>query len=579
MRTTARWPPATRVLIVEDNESDFVLTRELLEDIQDSSYEVDRARDAHSALQTLAQQEHDVYLLDHHLGASTGIELVAEFQSRGVRRPIIMLTGVGDATLDRLAMEAGASDYLVKNDVTSALLERSIRYAVETNRFINELQKAATSDELTGLANRRFFQEFLAGAMARAQRGEHKLGLLFIDLDHFKEVNGELGHDIGDRVLVEVAAQLSQCVRQGDIVSRLGGDEFAVVLDAIGDQDNAKRVSQKISSSLATHPLTINGIETPIRASIGIAIGPDDGSDAQTLIKAADTAMYAAKNSGRGHYECFRSPMHRKATRGAELHRALARSLGNDKLSLHYQPQVVAASGQIVGLEALLRWAPQGGPVSPAEFIPVAEKYDLMGDIGAWVLSTACAQHRNWRDNGVVQDDFVLAVNISAKQLSNHGLPEFIEQLLRENEMQPGSLELEITETAIASDARSAIEELRQINKLGVRIALDDFGTGYSSLNHLKRLPVQTIKIDRSFVEDATADGRNAALVTGTIALAGGMGVMTIAEGVETEAQRSYLAANGCAIMQGYLFHRPMTPTAFEDLVLTDKTRAPRFAS
>lgn len=570
---------AVRLLVIDDNQGDYILTRELLHDVEDTRYEVDWASDGQAALKTMEAQEHDAYLLDHHLGALSGLDLLSEIKSRGMIRPIIMLTGLCDRSLDHHAMNAGACDYLVKGELTSALLERSIRYAIERNRLLTELESAANKDALTGLANRRNFQEFLDGAVARTHRGENRLGLLFIDLDHFKEVNDQLGHDIGDQLLVKVAERLSGCVRRGDLVSRLGGDEFAIILDAIGHPENATRVAQKILHTLATHPISVADEPISVGTSIGVAICPDDASDGAGLIKAADTAMYEAKKAGRNDYRCFQGHMQSQALRRAEIHRALGDALANQEFSLAYQPQVVATSGLIVGMEALLRWSRRGEQIGPAEFIPIAEDHGLIGPIGDWVLDTACKQYAAWQRRGLLPEGLILAVNVSAQQLDRGGLLESIERILEATGMRPSTLELEITETSTMRDADTAVEELRRINALGVRIALDDFGTGYSSLNHLKQLPIQTLKIDRSFVKDTLSEESSAVLVKGTLALARALGLTTVAEGVETQAQREFLIANRCGIMQGYLFHKPLSPAAFESLLIDESTASPRTAA
>lgn len=473
---------ALRLLVVDDNEGDFVFTRELLSDIEDTEYTLDWASDGQSALRIMEKQEHDLYLLDHQLGSLNGVQVLEEVRRREINKPVIMLTGMSDRLLDRTAMTAGACDYLVKSELTSALLERSIRYAVERARLVAELDASAKRDGLTGLANRRYFNDFLDGAIARALRGASHLGLLFIDLDRFKEINDRFGHDVGDRLLVEVSHTLTQCVRRGDMVSRLGGDEFAVILDSVGSTQNAEAVGKKILETLTEKSIVVGSRSINVGASIGLAVFPDHAEDAESLIKAADTAMYAVKTAGRNNLQSYGGEMQSEALRRTEIHQALGEALPKGEFSLHYQPQVVGLSGRITGVEALLRWTPESGPIGPDVFIPVAEEQDLISPIGAWVLRTACEQYCGWRDHGILPEKLVLGVNVSAGQLARgNEFPEAIERLLEEFDMQPGTLELEITETAVMHDARTAIEELRRINALGVRIALDDFGTGYSS--------------------------------------------------------------------------------------------------
>ena len=562
---------AVRVLIIDDNKGDYVLARTMLEQVEGSHYDVDWVADPEEALRVMSGSTHDVCLLDHQLGARTGLQLLGEAERFGTNQPIIMLTGVSNPAVDRAAMKAGAADYLIKSELTGPMLERSIRYALERHQLLMALEAAAKHDALTGLANRRDFLDFLDGAIARARRSHKRLGVLFIDLDHFKEINDQLGHNAGDQVLAGVAGELERCVRRGDLVARLGGDEFAVILDDITQVEDVVHVAQKILDALAAHPFEAEGVPVLVGSSIGAAVFPNDADDAASIVKAADTAMYEAKAKGRNRYQCFEASMQTKAVRRAELHRALDVAVGGPELSLVYQPQVRLHPERLVGVEALLRWRHAGADISPNEFIPIAEESGLICRIGETVLHTACQQYQAWRAKNYLPDAFKLAVNVSVEQLSQGGLFSCVASTLASTGIDPSVLELEITETRAMRNPGQAVQELNRVRELGVQLALDDFGTGQSTLGYLKSLPIQTLKIDRMFVENVGIDtAGDGVLVKATLALAHALGLTAVAEGVETEVQRRFLDDNGCDVLQGYFFHRPLGSADLERLLRRD---------
>ena len=430
----------------------------------------------------------------------------------------------------------------------------------ESQQHITHL---ATHDALTGLPNRTLLQDRIQQVIAHDRRQRARTALLFIDLDQFKTINDSLGHDMGDQLLKEAASRLVSCVRTEDTVARQGGDEFIVLLPSIDLAQDAGVVAAKLLDTL-NQPFEINDKQMHIGASIGIAVFPDDGADVDSLMKNSDIAMYHAKESGRNIYQFFTESMNRQAMErqslGADLRHALARG----ELLLNYQPIVDARSGELASMEVLLRWShSERGMVPPARFIPLAEQTGLIVPIGEWVLRTACAQLKSWQAQGYAVPR--LAINISARQFRQQDFLEGVLQILHETGVDARLIELEITEGVLIDDAEEVKVTLNRLSELGVQIALDDFGTGYSSLSYLKRFPIDTLKIDRSFVMDIARDRDDAAIVTAIIAMAHSLGMNVVAEGVEDAAQLAFLREKKCDYLQGYYFSRPCAAEDMRD--------------
>jgi diguanylate cyclase (GGDEF)-like protein/PAS domain S-box-containing protein len=411
-------------------------------------------------------------------------------------------------------------------------------------------------DELTGLPNRSMFNQRLSHALAQARRHAKPLAILFIDLDRFKNINDTLGHEAGDRVLKEVGQRLQGCLREGDTVGRLGGDEFVVLIEELPEPVHVAAVAQKILAAVVK-PFVVGAQEFHITASIGISTYPDDSEDMQGLLKNADIAMYRAKEQGKNNYQFYSALMNVHTVERLALESGLRRALERNDFLLHYQPKVDIGSGRITGMEALLRWQQPGRELTPpAQFIALAEETGLIVPIGEWVLKTACARKQSWREQGL--PPLRIAVNLSARQFAHENLLQDVARVLEETGLDPAALEFEITESMVMHDPERAVKLLSRLKDMGIHISIDDFGTGYSSLSYLKRFPLDSVKIDRSFIRDIPGDADDAAITRAIIAMAHSLRLTVIAEGVETEEQLSFLREHGCDEMQGYYFSKPL---------------------
>ncbi|MBW8458509.1 MAG: EAL domain-containing protein [Thiobacillus sp.] len=437
----------------------------------------------------------------------------------------------------------------------------------ESRAMALEMAHLAQHDFLTGLPNRLLLTERFSHAIGLAQRHTKQVGLLFLDLDNFKHINDSLGHAVGDRLLQSVANRLVECVRTTDTVCRLGGDEFVILLAEVGQPQDAAHIAETLRAALAM-PHQVNGHELHINLSIGISVFPDDGIDVDTLMQNADTAMYHAKASGRDNYQFFKADMNARAVRRMFVERSLRRALKLGEFLLHYQPKIDLASGAITGAEALIRWQdPEAGFVTPEHFVPIAEESGLIVPIGQWVLRAVCRQVQTWLDSGLRA--VPVAVNISAVEFRHPGFLDGVARILKETGLAPRYLELEITESILMHDAESSTSVLAALKAMGVQLAIDDFGTGYSSLSYLGRFPIDTLKIDQSFVRDICTDADNATIVAAVIGMGKSLKLRVIAEGVETHEQLAFLQARHCGEGQGFHFSHPVSAEAFARLVDT----------
>ncbi len=786
-----------RILLVDDDEDDQLIARDLLAEHLAGHYILDWEQDERRALERILEQRHDVYLVDYVLGERNGLDLIAEASVRGCRAPMIVLTGHGDDQLDKACLDAGAEDYLIKAGLSGALLARSIRYALARHRdrqalrdsevrfrqvietadqpmlllgrnnqvlfanpaaqrffdalgrdalpetlrrmdseggsadielpgdsghrscwlevrisdtlwdgkaarlvnlrdvtvqreteqalalrdraiesssngivicdmaqedypviyvnpafermtgydkqevlgrncrflqagdndqpgiqdireaidqqregyavlrnyrsdgsvFWNELYVSPVRDEegavthfvgvqtdvterklfqaelafqaghdsLTRLPNRDTLLDRLEQAIAMARRQHGMLAVLFIDLDNFKVFNDSQGHLLGDRMLQIIADRLRAALRETDTIARFGGDEFVMLCPGLRHEEDALQIAETVVAAVS-EPMDMEERSLVITCSIGISVYPKDGEDVVELIKHADLAMYRAKEGGRNSCEFFTRSLNARAARRLTLNNDLRQALGRNEFRLVYQPQVSVPDGRVIGVEALLRWKhPELGEISPGSFIPIAEETGQIIAIGEWVLRTACGQMKSWLDEGVPR--MRVAVNISARQFMAPGFADELQSILETTGLPADLLELELTETLIMEHADHVLHTLARIRALGATLSIDDFGTGYSNLNYLKRLPIDRLKIDRSFIADITSDEDGAAIVQATIALARSLRLQVIAEGVESQEQLDTLHSMGCEEVQGYFYSRPQSPRRIPDTI------------
>lgn len=423
----------------------------------------------------------------------------------------------------------------------------------------------AQHDVLTALPNRLLLDDRLRRGVTSAHRYGRKLALLFVDVDEFKQINDSLGHAVGDELLRSVGERLQTCVRRSDTVGRHGGDEFLVLLSEVDGAGSAAIIAKKIIAAV-TAPYDIAGPDLRITVSIGISMYPDDGQDAESLTRHADTAMYQVKAHGRGDFRFYEHDMNVPAVERHSIEGRLCNAVARQEFVLHYQPKINIETGAVIGAEALVRWQhPEKGIVPPAQFVPIAEDSGLIVPIGEWVLREACRQARAWQDAGLRR--LPVSVNISAVELQSNGFFEGVRDTLQETGLEPGYLELELTETVLMKNAEATISVLRSLKTLGVQLAVDDFGTGYSSLSYLRQFPIDTLKIDRSFVQEITSDPDGAPIITAVIGLGRSLKHRVIAEGVETKEQLAFLRAQHCGEGQGYYFSRPLVAKRYAKLL------------
>jgi len=565
------------VLIIDDDEQ----IRSLLVTVLGGNYRCRTAGSAEEALTALGDAAFDLVISDIDMRGMSGLELVPHVHSMSPDTVVLMISGDQDIETAIEAMRAGAFDYITKpldlRHVEAAveraldhcrLLREKRRYKEQLERLLTqriaEVDRLAYYDTITDLPNRTLFEDRLTQAVSIARSADQTLGVLFISVDQFKKVNDTLGHGPGDGLLREFAERLKSCISETDTVARFGNDEFAVLQTHI---EGTKDVVETIGSlsQVLKFSFDLNGQELFATASVGVSLFPLDGQDSQTLLKNAGAALYKAKTSGGANYQFYTADMHAMASRRLALETNLRRAIHNEEFLIHYQPRVSVDSLEITGVEALVRWQhPQLGLISPAEFIPLAEDTGLIVPIGEWVLRNACLQNKRWQDQGFAP--IHMAVNISARQFHEQDVIETVIRTLDETGLAPEYLELELTESSIMKNADLAADVLIRLKRMGINISIDDFGTGYSSLASLKRLPIDALKIDQSFVRDATTDPDDAALVMAIITLAHNLRLKVIAEGVETEEQLRFLHLLRCDEIQGFLFSKPLPVEALVSL-------------
>ena len=575
-----------KILVIDDDEQ----VRRVLLDLFCEVYNCHEVSSAEAALAVLADESFDLVISDINMGDMSGLELVPHVHSLSPDSVVLMISGQSNIETAIEAMHVGAFDYIMKPfDIrhVEAAVERALKQClllVEKRRYKDELEKLlqertaevdrlAYYDTLTSLPNRTLFEDRLTQAVALAQRADKRVAVLFIALDQLKKVNDTLGHRAGDQLMQQVAGRLRDCVTESDTVARFGGDQFVLMLPEIETTQDALDVIASIQEAL-NPSFRLDRQELFATASVGISFFPDDGKETSSLVKNAGAALYRAKKAGGNEYRFYTADMHAKAAKRFELETSLRQAIDNHELLLHYQPRVAIDSLEIVGVEALVRWQhPQLGLVPPGDFIPLAEETGLILPIGEWVLREACRQNRAWQDKGFAC--MRVGVNISARQFQQQHLAETVMRILEETDLGPECLELELTESSIMSNAEATIVVLTKLQTKGIAISVDDFGTGFSSLSYLKRLPIDSLKVDQSFVRDLATDPDDDALVMAIVSLAHTLRLRVVAEGVETAEQLRFLRLLRCDEIQGYLISKPLPVEGIERLLALQRPLLP----
>jgi len=555
-----------RAQVTLNSIGDAVLTTDLLGNVSYLNL-VAEAMTGWSSEEALGRPIAEVFtILDgttRQTAANPMLRAIAEDRAVGLAKDSVLIRRDGF----ELAIEDSAAPIHNRDGrVTGAVIV--FHDVSESRAMALEMAHLAQHDFLTSLPNRLLLSERMAHAIGLAKRHKQQVGLLFLDLDNFKHINDSLGHAVGDQLLQSVASRLVECVRTTDTVCRQGGDEFVILLAEIGQPEDASHVAETLRTALAM-PHQIDGHELHISLSIGISVFPDDGADVDTLMQNADTAMYHAKASGRANYQFFKPEMNARAVRRLFVEKSLRRALKQEEFLLHYQPKIDLASGAMTGAEALIRWQdPDLGLVYPAQFVPIAEENGLIVPVGRWVLREACRQVQAWLDAGLRA--VPVSVNISAVEFRHEGFQEGVARILQETGLAPRYLELELTESILMHDAESSALALEALQAMGVQLAIDDFGTGYSSLSYLKRFPIDTLKIDQSFVRDIVTDTDDANIVAAVIGMGKSLKQRVIAEGVETHAQLAFLLDRHCDEGQGFHFSHPVSAEDFARLLVLE---------
>jgi diguanylate cyclase (GGDEF)-like protein len=550
---------ALKVLLVEDDEGHIHDIETLL---HDQAITLVSARTLPESQEQITQVNFDVCLVSLTSSGFTGESLLSELAHLAPH--LAMVTLGKSQTADELnpSISIGERFHLSVKDLTGDAIFQTLQRAFEHKQASVHLQQIMRYDPLTGLANRILFRNHVDGLLANYEENHQSLGLVIADLDRFRDFNETLGHEVGDQLLKAVADRLKHSTKRSELVARLAGDQFAIVLEQLNHPNDASIVAKRVLQSLS-RPLKFSGHEFFVTASLGIATYPPGKADTDSLVKDAETAMYRAKAIGRNRYRVHVPEMNNQAAFRLSLESELGLALEREQFELHYQPVIQMQTGEVVGAEALLRWNhPERGLISPAMFISPLEETGLIVPVGEWVLRSACEQNKRWQDKGLPA--FSVAVNIAAVQFQEECMQKVVASTLEASKLDPQYLSLEITESALLEDSSLTRTSLQDIRAMGVSISLDDFGTGYSSLSYLKRYPISTLKIDRSFVRDITTDPEDAAIARAIVALGKSLHLEVIAEGIETQEQLDFLSQSQCDKYQGYYCSKPMPADAFE---------------
>ncbi len=553
------------VLIIDDDEVDYLIASKQLEvAFPEETLSIDWIRNSHNIDYISLFSPYDICLIDQILGAHHGLEIIQNMHRAGCMVPMILLTGVDDEKVDRQSAECGATDYLIKDEISPILLNRSIRFAIAQKKHEKRLISLAYKDGLTGIANRKRFDEYMEMSLSSTSRTLAPLGLILIDLDDFKQINDTYGHLTGDMLLKQVAERLTLAIRSTDLVARLGGDEFSIAMTELNDHTDMDLVLKKIREAFIP-AFQLGDVKLVVTASIGAALKQSgEYITSEELFRRSDLSLYSAKFRGKNLTQVYEAPVPGKARKKPKFSSRIKTALLNNEFKVVYQPKIDIKGSSLCGVEALIRWHPKGEkPVFPASFIPTAEQSGDIIPIGEWVLETACAQIRSWqkKHNMLIP----VAVNVSPVQICRADTVTFIKNTLKKFSLAPEVLEIEVTETASFSDPTLLIRHLLQLHQMGCKIAIDDFGVGYSSFQRFIDLPVSSLKIDQSFVEKIGQSDKVDATCKSIITLANTLGIPVIAEGVETSSQLRAIKEFDCQRVQGFFIKEPLAPDHFMD--------------
>lgn len=557
MSPTAAIDEAPSILLVEDNPGDVRLVEELLRAAWVVPGSINHVSSVEDAIGRVAEDVPACILLDLSLPDAHGLGTLERVRDAHPSVPIVVLTGTDDEAQAVQAVQEGAQDYLIKGQVDGHLLGRAIRYAIERKFAEVQLSHQALHDPLTGLANRALLMERLAQALARTERRPSSVAVLFLDIDRFKTINDNFGHEVGDSVLACIGDRLRKALRPEDMASRFGGDEFVVLCEDLEDDRHVVTIAERIGRSIS-EPISLEAGEVVVTTSIGIAAARGIGDRPEVLLRDADAAVYRAKERGRDRFEFFDQRMRARLLRRSRRESELRHAIDAGELRLYYQPLVVVDDLRVGRVEALVRWEhPRLGLLLPREFIPVAEETGFIVDLGSWVLREACCQTVRWEHASPDQRSISIAVNVSPLQLDHPDFEDTVWQVLEETGVEPKNLWFEITETAFMDPARPVLEMLGRLRERGIHLAIDDFGTGFSSLSHLRQFRIDELKVDQTFVQGLERDAGDSSIVAAVVNLAHNLGLSAVAEGVETAEQSRRVQLVGCDLAQGFYFAAP----------------------
>lgn len=554
-----------KILFIDREHGEYLLIADVLSQIRHVDYELVWCNQLERALPEVLSCDYDVVLLDYFWGDASARDLLSVARVQANRTPIVVMTDEIEMEVDRHIIKAGAADYLIKGQIDHWLLERTIRYAIERKQTEIYLARLAHYDQLTDIPNRILFRDRLEHALHLANRDKTNFALMFIDLNGFKQVNDNFGHDTGDVLIRTCAERLTQCLRRSDSVARMGGDEFTLLLSHVEHTTDVAHIAEKIIT-LISEPVDINGHEIVVGCSIGIAIFPQAGRDAESLLKNADMAMYKAKQEEGSSFCFFTDAMNRDVKRQLRMEANLRRALKKQQFFLQYQPRIDARTGEVIALESLLRWDnPDSGIMNAAEFIDVAEDTGLITAIGHWAIRQAC------HDLKIIQEKFgnqmVMSINLSMRQFKDERLVAEIAAIFADYDIQAGDIEFELTESSFMENVELVSLCMRPLAFFGINFSLDSFGTGNSSFIHLQRLPISSVKLASRFLTELQRNASDRRLVSAMINLAHNLGKIVVAEGVETADQLEWLRSVSCDQMQGFYIAPPASLVDLEEVL------------